>query len=315
MLAGQPVSTGERVLVIKHGALGDIVQILGAARAIREHHPGARITLLTTPPYAEFMESCPWFDEIWVDRRPTLWRPLALLRLRRKLREAAFGRVYDLQTSERTSGYFRMIGPGPRPQWSGIAPGCSHPQDNPERNNLHTLDRQDDQLRRAGIVSVPLPDLGWAAEILPGFEASRPFVLLVPGGSAHRPDKRWPVAAYAALAGRIAAAGLVPVVIGGTIERPLAGEIRRLCPMAVDLTGLTSFGQIVWLGQTARHAVGNDTGPMHLIAVAGCASTVLFSSASDPALTAPRGRRVIVLRRAVLADLSVEEVAATLELR
>ena len=48
---------------------------------------------------------------------------------------------------------------------------------------------------------------------------------------------------------------------------------------------------------------------MHLAATAGCPSVVLFSHASDPALTAPRGTKVIVVRRHDLAELSVDEVA------
>jgi ADP-heptose:LPS heptosyltransferase len=60
-------------------------------------------------------------------------------------------------------------------------------------------------------------------------------------------------------------------------------------------------------------AVGNDTGPMHLIAAAGCSSVVLFSADSDPALCAPRGK-VAVLRRPDLAQLTVDEVAAALPL-
>ncbi len=43
-------STAERVLIIRHGAFGDIVQSDGAFRDIRAHHPGAEIDLLTTPP-------------------------------------------------------------------------------------------------------------------------------------------------------------------------------------------------------------------------------------------------------------------------
>jgi len=41
---------------------------------------------------------------------------------------------------------------------------------------------------------------------------------------------------------------------------------------------------------------------------------VLYSAASDPTLTAPRGRDVIILRKDNLADLSVEKVATTLGL-
>jgi ADP-heptose:LPS heptosyltransferase len=58
--------------------------------------------------------------------------------------------------------------------------------------------------------------------------------------------------------------------------------------------------------------VGNDTGPMHLIATVGCPSVVLFSNESDPALCAPRGRSVTILRRPNLSSLPVADVAAAL---
>jgi len=107
---------------------------------------------------------------------------------------------------------------------------------------------------------------------------------------------------------------MTPVVLGGPAEASLGAVIAERCTTARDLTGRTSFGEIVGLAQAAEHAVGNDTGPMHLIVAAGCAATILYSAASDPALTAPRGARVTILRRAGLADLAVEEVAATLPL-
>ena len=94
-------------------------------------------------------------------------------------------------------------------------------------------------------------------------------------------------------------------------ERPLAATIRAACPQARDLTGKTSFAQIAALAREAAFAVGNDTGPMHLIAAAGCVSVVLFSDESDPALCAPRGK-VTILRRPELAALTVDEVAAAL---
>ncbi len=48
-----------RILVIKLGALGDFVQALGPAAAIRRHHRDAEITLLTTAPYAELGRAAP----------------------------------------------------------------------------------------------------------------------------------------------------------------------------------------------------------------------------------------------------------------
>ncbi len=302
-----------KILVIKLGALGDFVQAMGPFAAIRVHHPRAQITLLTTAPYADFARAAPYFDDVWVDVRPRLYDVQALLRLRKRLRDAAFDFIYDLQTSSRSNWYFRLMGPE-TPNWSGIAPGASHPHANPERDFIHTLDRQADQLRMAGIAAVPPPDLAWAKADIARFQLPARFVLLVPGGAAHRPEKRWPADRYLALAQFLAARDVTPVAIGGADEADLGRALGLGCPALRDLTGQTGFADIAALGKAALHTVGNDTGPMHLIAAGGGAATVLYSAASDPALTQPRGARITVLRRDSLADLSVDEVAATLGL-
>ena len=303
-----------RILVIKLGALGDFVQALGPAAAIRAHHAGAEITLLTTAAYAELARAAPYFDRVWIDERPGILDLAGLCHLRAQLLGADFARVYDLQTSRRSSWYFQLMGPGRRPEWSGIACGASHPHANRDRDHMHTLDRQAEQLRLAGIASVPPPDLSWARRDIARFGLPARFVLLVPGGAAHRPEKRWLVESYAALAQRIAARGAAPVVIGGTDEALLGAAIKAACPAARDLTGKTSFFDLVGLGAAGLAAVGNDTGPMHLIVVAGSPATVLYSRASDPALTQPRGPHVTVLQRENLAELAVDEVAATLRI-
>ena len=75
-----------KILVIKHGALGDIVLAFSAFAAIRRSHPDAEITLLTTAPFAEFLARSAWFDRIEIDLRLPFWNLPALLRLRRQLR-------------------------------------------------------------------------------------------------------------------------------------------------------------------------------------------------------------------------------------
>jgi ADP-heptose:LPS heptosyltransferase len=296
-----------KILVIKLGALGDFVQAMGPAAAIRRHHPEAEITLLTTRPYAEFAKRAPYFDEVWVDERPRLADVKALAVLRRQLRHAAFARVYDLQTSDRSSFYYHLMVPR-RPEWSGIALGASHKHANPERDAMHTLDRQAEQLAAAGITEVSPPDVSWGASDIGRFGLPARIALLIPGGSAHRPEKRWPAERYGALAARLAVKGMTPVVIGGPDEARLAPAISEHAPAARDLTGKTSFGEIVGLAARAVHTIGNDTGPMHLAVAAGSPATVLYSSASDPALTAPRGGDVAVLRRPSLAALTVDQV-------
>ena len=304
----------KRILVIKHGALGDFVLATGPFKAIRHHHPHAHVTLMTSPPYAALGRDCGWFDAVWEDTRPRPWDAPAWLALARRLRGAGFDRVYDLQNSDRTRVYFMALGRR-RPEWSGIAPGCSHPHRNPARGSMHTLERQAEQLGLAGIGEVPPPDLSWADAGLDRFALDGAFALVVPGGAAHRPEKRWPAARFAELSRHLSTQGMRPVLIGGAAERAVLGEIAGGAPGALDLCERTSFAEIAALGRLARLALGNDTGPMHLIAATGCPTVVLFSAASDPARTAPVGDHVTVLRRPSLGELSIEAVCAALRPR
>lgn len=297
----------DSVLAIKLGALGDVVQSFGPLRAIRKAHPKARLVVLTAPAFADLFAADPDIDEVWRDDRPRKFDPFGLLRLRSRLRGGKFRRVYDLQTSARSNLYFKLMGPS-RPEWSGIAPGCSHPHANPERDSMHTIDRQREQLAMAGIAEVPDADLSWLAADIGAFKLPDPYVLLVPGGAPTRPKKRWPVAKYAALAQEMVAHGATPVVIGGSAEAELGQAIRAASPRVRDLTGKTSFAELVSLARLAGAAIGNDTGPMHLIARANCPSIVLFGADSDPALCAPRGPEVAILRRGNLDGLGVDEV-------
>ncbi|WP_198370105.1 glycosyltransferase family 9 protein [Roseomonas rosulenta] len=294
-----------RVLVIKLAALGDFAQAFGPFAAIRAHHPGARITLLTTRPYAPLARLSPWFDEVWEDGRPDWTDIPAVLRLARRLRGARFDRVYDLQTSSRSSRYRWFV--GRRSEWSGIAPGASHPHANPARDAMHTVERQREQLELAGIRDFPAPELDWLDADITHYGLPERFCLLVPGASPGRPAKRWPAERFGALA---AGLGMPAVVLGGPAEAPLAATIRAAAPATIDLTGRTSFAEIGALARRAAFAVGNDTGPTHLLAACGCPTLALFGQDSDPALCAPRGPRARWLRHVPLAGLDPAAVRA-----
>lgn len=309
-----------KVLVIKLGALGDFVLALAAMKKIRQAHPKAKITLLTTPPFEALAKLSPYFNTVETDGRPGDLGELSAMLGR--VRRARYDRIYDLQTSSRTGWYFQALRPFP-PQWSGIAAGCALPQRGKARNGMHTLERQADQLKQAGIWpdaptepgSAPPPDLSWIlrrhkeARPVAGAAAPKPYVLLVPGGSAHRPEKRWPVESYAQLAGLLKARGLDIVVIGGPQESAMARQIQKAVGQARDLTGRTDFAQLAVLGAKAALVVGNDTGPTHLLAAAGAPTIALFSDASDPELCGPRGH-VAVIKSHDLKALPVSTVAS-----
>jgi ADP-heptose:LPS heptosyltransferase len=288
-----------RVLVIRHGAFGDMVLSFPAMAAIRAHHPYDNITILTTKLYAPLLEASPWCDRVEVDEKPSWWDFSALVRLRRQL--AGFDMVYDLQTSGRSSKYFALAG---RPPWSGIAKGCAFP-DAPNRTALHTRERLAQQLRLAGIQALPQPDLSWLAGPVPELPAR--YAVLVPGAAPHRPEKRFPAERFRQVAEGL---DMKVVIVGTASERPLAQAIG-----GIDLTGKTDFLQLASVFRGASLAIGNDTGPMHLAAALGIPCISLFSAASDPDLTAPRypdGGWPCILRSGSLQELPVAQVCAAL---
>lgn len=294
----------ENILVIKHGALGDFILATGPMKSIRAHHKYARITLLTTKPYENFGKASGFFDEVWVDEKPRPWDIPGILKLRNKLLSSHFTRVYDLQTSTRSSAYFYLFPAAAKPEWCGIVKAAAFYHSNPARTKMHTLDRQKDQLTLAGIAEVFPPDISWLKGDISCFSHKQHYALLVPGGSPHRPEKRWHTQGFIDVAEWLSAQDIQPLLIGTKHEEEILRSIQAFCPEALNLCGQTSFGDIAELARHAKLAIGNDTGPMHIIAATGCPSLILFSRFSNPDLCAPRGEKVDIMRVDNLAALS-----------
>lgn len=90
-------------------------------------------------------------------------------------------------------------------------------------------------------------------------------------------------------------------------------SIARSCPKALNLGGQTTLFDIVALARAAAGAIGNDTGPMHMIAPTGCPTLVLFSGSSNPVRHAPKGEHLKTLQVNDLETLAPEEVSSCFE--
>ena len=93
------------ILIIKHGSLGDIVQISGALLDIRSHFKKKRIYILTTSKYKSLFEGCPYVDEVLIDKRLPRWNVFYLFNLIKNIRKFNFEYCFDLQNSSRTDFY------------------------------------------------------------------------------------------------------------------------------------------------------------------------------------------------------------------
>lgn len=296
----------KHILIIKLGALGDFIQATAIIADIRAHHKGDHITLLTTKGMMPLAENNPNIDAISIDPRAKLWDFSYLRDLRKKLK--GFDMVYDLQTNDRTNFYHMLAG---MPKWNGIALFCSHPQKNPMRNKMHSIDRMVDQVKVAGVQAKHLPSIAYMAtdisDLLQEYGLKKgKYSLLIPGGSAHRPEKRW--THFAELAQEMVSKGETVVLIGGPAEALDLEKIENAVEGVINLCAKTSLSALTGLCVNAKQFIGNDTGPSHMAAACNASGVVLFGSASDPKLCAPKSQKVSVLQKDNIADISVEEV-------
>ena len=298
----------EKILVIKLSAFGDFIQALGPMAAIKNHHKDADITLLTTAPYKKFAEKCGYFDHIKIDERPKALNISAWVRLRSYLNAQDFTRVYDLQNNDRTALYFRLFKRSQKPEWVGTARGASHRNTSETRTQGHAFDGHVQTLGNAGVTGITVDPLDWIDEDISAFSLKAPYVLIAAGSAPQHPQKRWPKEHYAAFANAIAKQGFQPVLLGTADEKEINAFIAEKCPKALNLNEQTSLFHIAALGRNAAGAVGNDTGPMHLIAATSCPCLGLFSGYSHKIKHAPKGENVQILQTEHLKDLDLQTV-------
>lgn len=298
--------TGQKILVIKLGALGDFIYALGPMAAIRAHHKDDHITLLTTAPYADLAQQSGYFDEIWIDEKPKVYQIPAWFRLHRTLNAAAFSRVYDLQNNDRTAIYFRLF--SPRPEWVGAVEGASHRNASPERSKNHAFLGHAATLRIGGIENVQLDPLDFLKGNTVGYGLKPPYVLLVSGSSPQNPEKRWPVEHFRTLAAKLIRHGYQPVLLGTKDEAEITARIARGLDV-LDLTGKTKFFDLPELARGAVAAIGNDTGPMHICAVTGLPVVMVFcTKASTPKKHGPPVAKAACLAAEQIEDIKVQDV-------
>ncbi|NCP61919.1 MAG: glycosyltransferase family 9 protein [Alphaproteobacteria bacterium] len=304
----------QKILVIRHGAFGDIVKSLGAFQVIAENHKQDRITLLTMPLFEDFCRKTEFFDDIMLDERKRSFAHY--LKITNRIHEKNFDLVYDLQGSKRTGRYFKILNFRRKIQWSGNVKGCSFYQKMSQKKVLHPYERLAEQLRIAGLdlkgKTDLQPDLSWLKTGL-SLTLPRKFALMIPGSSSHTLEKRWPALFYADLATRLKDRGFETVIIGGPDETPIAQAIKQRSPLVVDVTGKTKLYDILGIAHRAKVIIGNDTGPTFLACASGKPTFVPWSNYCKADLNAPRGDNVSLFEEPILSNLNPDRLWHAME--
>ncbi len=257
------------VLIIKLGALGDIIMATALINQIQSFHSTDNLFLLTSEP----------FDTIF-----HAWQGLTVRAVERKgfrnnlrtiawIRKNHFACVYDLQSNDRTglycalSGIRRRVGNHPRYPYN-VHPGISY------KGQCHIYDRMLAVLESAGIPTKHI------TPALPATEEEKQriktwlkehklikddFIIIHAGGSKQHPEKRWPH--HKQLAKILSAKNKSIVWIGGNDDIEINENL-------VLITGVNAclqftFSELAELGRYASFAITNDSGPMHILSCSG----------------------------------------------
>jgi ADP-heptose:LPS heptosyltransferase len=271
--------------------------------------------LLTTKSFIAMAEKSGWFDEIIVDEKPKLFDIGGWMKLCAQLRAGKFTRVYDLQTNDRSGFYYQLFFPGPFPEWVGKIAAATFRVGGGAWEKLHAWDMRREELRAAGIPETPFPDLTWLDADISRYNLPNRFVLICAGAAPTRPYKRWTAVGYGEVCKFLITQNITPVLIGADAEKDINAEISAAAPDTINLTGQTNLFDIAALARRAVGAIGNDTGPMHLIAACGTPCLSLFSNDSSPAHSRPMGAATAFIQRDDLGDLRVDEVIEKILLR
>ena len=302
-----------RFLIVRLGALGDVVHAIPVAAALRRAFPSARIDWLVSAKHREILDLVPVIDRrLVINDRGHASGGTSLLAAIGELRRSRYDVAIDLQgliksaVLARASGAPRVIGFSSRYARERAARVFYTEAHDPGRGGLfdhretrHVVDINLGVLNRLGITApsreFPIEDIDTDAARTVREQAGGRYALLNPG--AAWPNKRWPPARLAAIACALRARhGLMSVVLWGPGEDVLAAEVVAGSGGAAILSPKTSIADLVALARRAALMVSGDTGPTHIAAALGTPIVGIYGP-TRPARNGPMSPRDITVSR------------------
>jgi ADP-heptose:LPS heptosyltransferase len=285
----------ENILIIKHGALGDLIQADGIIKSIRYEHINAELVLLTSKKFINLMSVCPYIDDQLIDNRSSFLNIFSLINLYKNLKKYNFKIIYDLQNSQRTYIYRKYL-------FKNIKWVTTDRKDHP----ISGLRGLEEMLREYFVTSKNIfrSDISWLAtdtkNIIKKNKILSKYIVLLPGSSKKNPLKRWPY--FVDLANLLISKGYEVVTILGPEEL----EMNHSFPSHV-LKNLDWF-ELSGIIKNSLFVIGNDSGPSHIASCLNNKGLALFGSSTSAIRSELKRGKFEILKVDNLAELTANEV-------
>ena len=271
------------ILIIKHGSLGDIAQISGVLRDIRETHSDKKIFILTTFPYVQLLSQCPYLDNVLIDKRLPRWNILYLIKLKKMLSRFDFSHVYDLQNSSRTSFYRKYL--LNISNWSSAETILKKNEKKKDFYNEPVLERFKIQLDSSNSKTnyTLKPNFSWArvnVDKIVNQYFSKKFILLFPFCSPELSHKKWLYFNDLIKIIKSKHLNFEIAIAPGPNEIEEASKIESISITNKDKS--LNIMELTGLINKASYVIANDTGPAHMAAHLGQRGIVLFGYHTTP---------------------------------
>jgi heptosyltransferase I len=309
-----------RILIVRLGALGDVVHAIPVAAALRRAFPAARIDWLVSARHRQILDLVPVIDRRLVvngaadaawGSSPWKAGPIA------ELRRARYDVAIDLQGLVKSAILARLSGAG---EVVGFAtsylrerlarlfytdvydPGCGGIYDPRETRHVVEINLGLLQLLgvAGGVPEFPIEPVESAIAAAVRQQTGGRYALLNPG--AQWPNKRWAPARF----GQVAAAlrkryDLTSVALWGSGERALADEVVAHADGAALVSPAASIADLVALARGAALMMSGDTGPMHIAAAVGTPIVGIFGP-TRPSRNGPWSPNDVTISRADVCE-------------
>lgn len=306
----EEVRAEKKILVMKLGAMGDLILITPSLRMIRERFPKAYLSLLVDRKWAPLMDHCPYLDALIPVDRSKMSRPDYTLKLAKKIRTEGFDISIDFQNSKWTHLAAFLGGISKRYGFSRGAFGflLNAPDrtfgiaEAPVRQQYRILSKLGVREFSENLELWPSQEaeesIQKRLESLPSRSGSR--IGLIVGSSPQWMTKRWPIEYFKTLAERLVKELKAQVFLLGGLE-----DRDRI----KGIFGSETEGVVNWVGETSLHElhavirhlnvlVTGDTAPLHMASAAQIKIVALFGP-TDPRRHMPPSPHAVVLHRAL----------------